>query len=149
MMDDKSDVKHILCAVRSRPGGEETVNRAIELALATNARLTFCQIINTSFVNRHSTRGSARKAAYRELTDMAQFALSLIRDQAERRGVTKVNTIVRTGNVRQELLRLTTETNADLLVLGRPQRSPRSMFDQKALEKFVAELEETGVKVDY
>lgn len=142
-------VTHILCAVRSRPGGEETVSRAIDLALETGAKLTFCQIVDTGFLNRLSSRGSARKAAHKEMTDMAEFALSIICDKAEARGVAEVDYIVRTGSVRQALLELVAETEADLLVLGRPKQMPgRSTFSNRARSEFIAQLEAAGVKVD-
>jgi nucleotide-binding universal stress UspA family protein len=141
--------KHILCAVRSRPGGEETVDRAIKLALKTGARLTFCQIIDTGFLNRFSSRGSARKVAQKELTDMAEFALSIICDQAEAKGVADVDYILRTGNVRHALLELVNETDADLLVLGRSKPMPgHSAFPDQTRNEFIAQLEATGVIVD-
>lgn len=141
--------KHILCAVRSRPGGEETVDRAIALALKTGARLTFCQIIDTGFLNRFSSKGSARKVAHKEMTDMAEFALSIICDQAEAKGVAEVDFMLRTGNVRQALLDMVDETDADLLVLGRAKPMPgRSAFSDQARDEFIAQLEAAGVKVD-
>lgn len=141
--------KHILCAVRSRPGSEKTVDRAIALALKSGARLTFCQIIDIGFLNRFSSRGSARKTAHEEMSDMAEFALSIICDKAEAQGVDQVDYILRTGGVRQALLDLARETNADLLVLGQPQPMPgRSTFNDQARDKFVAQLEAAGVAVD-
>lgn len=141
--------KHILCAVRSRPGSEETVNRAIALALKTGARLTFCQIIDTAFLNRVSSRGGALRAAQKEMTDMAEFALSLICDQAETKGVTDVDYVVRAGRVRRALLDLIAETGADLLVLGRPKSMPgHTALTEQARNEFVARLEAAGIVVD-
>lgn len=140
--------QRILCAVRSRPGSEETVERAIDLALKTGAKLIFCQIVDTNFINHFSARGSARKVAHRELTDMAQFALSIIRDNAEQAGVEQVKTIVRSGEVRPSLLELAEETNADLIVLGRSKSTTkRDVFDQQGLDEFAAELEARGAQV--
>jgi nucleotide-binding universal stress UspA family protein len=141
---------HILCGVRSRPGGEETVARAIDLALESGAQLTFCQIVDTTFINRFSGRGSARKAATEEIHDMAEFALSIICDQALAAGVSNVNCIVRVGDVRGALLELVAITGADLLVLGRPQQSVpgRSVFDDRKRSEFIAEMEAAGVAVN-
>lgn len=140
--------QRILCAVRSRPGSEETVERAIALALETEATLIFCQIVDIGFINRFSTRGSARKVAHRELTDMAEFALSIIQDNAEQAGVKDVETIVRSGNVRPQLLELAQETDADLIVLGRSKSTTkRDVFDQSGLNEFAAELEALGLQV--
>ena len=141
--------KHILCGVRSRPGGEETVERAIKRALESGAQITFCQIVDTSFINRFSSRGSARKAAAEEIQDMAEFALSIICDQARAAGVTDVSYIVRVGNVREALLELVAITGADLLILGRSQPMPgRSVFDDRKRSEFIAELTAAGVVVD-
>jgi nucleotide-binding universal stress UspA family protein len=143
-----SSPQRILCAVRSRPGSEETVERAIELALQTGGKLIFCQIVDTNFINRFSARGSARKVAHRELTDMAEFALSIIRDNAEQAGVEEVDTIVRSGSVRPALLNLAEELDADLMVLGRSKSTTkRDVFDQSGLDEFAAELEALGLQV--
>jgi nucleotide-binding universal stress UspA family protein len=140
--------KHILCAVRSRPGAEETVQRAINLALESGAKLTFCQIVDTDFVDRFSLRGSSRKAAYQEITEMAEFALMMIRDQAKREGVSDVDTVIRTGGVRRTLHQLVDELGIDMLVLGRPKKmATQDVFNQKRLDAFVAGFEEKGVQV--
>jgi nucleotide-binding universal stress UspA family protein len=140
---------HILCGVRSRPGGEETVDRAIHLALDSGAKLTFCQIVDTRFINRIISRGSARKAASAELHDMAEFALSIISDQALAAGVAEVSYIVRVGDVREALLELVAITGADLLILGHPKHMPgRSVFNDRTRREFIADLEAAGVVVD-
>lgn len=138
--------KHILCAVRSRPGGEETVNQAIELALEHQARLTFFQVIDARFMRQaRGRRGGSLKAVYNELAEMAEFAMSLMCTQAEQRGVAAVDYVVRQGDIRQELPKLIAEMDVDVLVMGRPKRSPgRSIFKRKELDSFVARLEETG-----
>lgn len=147
-MNDQAP-KHILCAVRSRPGGEETVDRAIALALRSGARLTFCQVIDIGFIDRFSRRGSARKTAYKELTDMAEFALSILCHQAGDKGVSAVDYIVRAGDVRETLLDLVAETGADVVVLGRPKKMPgRSAFSDQSRQVFIAQLEATGAIVD-
>jgi len=141
--------KHILCAVRSRPGGEDTVKRAIALALEHGARLTFFQVIDTSFVNRFSARGSSRKIATQELQDMAEFTMSMLCEQARGRGVVDVEYIVREGTIREELLNVAKETGADILVMGRPRPGPgSSTFVSEELQSFIDELESHGIVVD-
>ena len=140
-----SEVRKIVCAVRSRPGGEETVRRAIELALEHDAHLTFFQVIDTRFLGPLTTRRTSRRAAHSELRDMAEFTLNLLCQQAEQKGVEKVDYLLREGDVREELLRIAAESGADLLVMGSPKRSPgTSHFDTSALDTLIAELERVG-----
>jgi nucleotide-binding universal stress UspA family protein len=141
--------RHILCAVRSRPGGEDTVKRAIALALEHKARLTFFQVIDASFLDRFSTRGSSRKIATQELQDMAAFTLSMLCEQARHRGVAEVDYLLREGDVREALLQAVAELEPDALVMGRPRPGPgSSTFESEELTAFIAELERRGVTVD-
>lgn len=142
------DIQHVLCAVRSRPGGEDTVRRAIELALEAGARLTFVQVVDAGFVAQLSHRSSSRKAAIRELTEMARFTLELVRQQAHRAGVPEVDFDVREGAVRDELIQAVRDLEPDVLILGRPQENGRSTFPGDARARFIAGIEaETGVTV--
>ena len=146
---ENKEIKRILCAVRSRPGGEETVQRAIELALVHNARLTFVQVVDFGFVDRFSPRSSSRKAAYDDMVDMAAFTLSLLCDRAQDAGVKEVDYIVREGGVRQQLLTLVSEEEIDLLVMGRAKPMPgQRAFENDDVPPFVSELEQLGVIVD-
>ncbi len=137
---------HIICAVRSRPGGEQTVKHAIELAQAHNARLTFFQVVDANFVNRFSTRGSSRKVIHRELAEIAEFTLSILCNQARQQGVAEAHYAVRQGNVREQLRALIRELRPDVLVMGKPAQSGpgESAFQHPALNEFIAELEKEG-----
>jgi len=139
---------HIVCAVRSKPGGEATVNRAIELALEQDARLTFFQVLETRFLNKLSPSSSSRKAAYQELAEMTEFTLAILVDQAQARGVEGADFILRQGDFRQELLQLIRDMHMDILVMGRPRPGPgRSAFTDAEMDRFLAELEELGVTI--
>jgi RNase H-fold protein (predicted Holliday junction resolvase) len=57
--------------------------------------------------------------------------------------VQKVDSIVREGNVRKQLHEFALETHADVMVMGRPTRSPGSnTFKPDEFDAFVADLEE-------
>ena len=43
-------VEHIVCAVRGSPQSRATVTHAIDLALETNARLTFFYAVDAEFL---------------------------------------------------------------------------------------------------
>jgi nucleotide-binding universal stress UspA family protein len=139
------EIKHIVCAVRSRPGGERTVRRAIDLALETGASLTFFQTVDAEFVRNVIDKRASLKAIYQELEGMAEFTMTILCNQARLRGVKKVDCVVRRGDVRQQLIELVAELDPDILVMGRPYPSPGpDRFLAEELDHFVAELEEKG-----
>ena len=138
-------VRHIICAVRSRPGGEETVHRAIQMALDNDARLTFVQVVNAEFLVDVMDKRASLKAVYRQLSEMAEFTMTLLCEQAQLRGVEDVRCEVRGGNVRRQLLQFVSEQDADVLVMGRPKPSPgRDQFDESGLQEFVDRLQRAG-----
>jgi nucleotide-binding universal stress UspA family protein len=146
-MNDKQR-HHILCAVRSRPGSEETASRAIDLALEQNARLTFFHALQARFLDKFSARSSSRKAAYEELAEMVEFSLTMLVEQAHARGVEDVDFIMRRGDFRQEFLNLVDEIHVDIVVVGRPRRTrgQRALSDEQ-INAFLAELEAKGVTI--
>jgi len=132
--------RHIICAVRGGPESRDTVTQAIALALESGGRLTFFRVLDAEFLN-HATIGPL-SVVYRELVEMGQFAMLILCDRAQRRGVEKVDCIVREGNVRKQLREFAIETHADLLVMGRPVRSPGSnTFKLAEFDAWVADLE--------
>jgi nucleotide-binding universal stress UspA family protein len=141
-------VKHILCAVRSQPSGQRTVKHAIELALTHEARLTFAQVVDVEFVALITSKPAGLEAIYRELTAMAEFAMMVVARQAELRGVEDVNYAVRRGKVPEMLMSLAREIKPDVLVIGRPGRTPgRNIFTEATVMAFVADVEQkVGVR---
>lgn len=139
--------QHIICAVRGGPESRETVTRAIELALAGDARLTFFRVMDAEFLE-HATVAPL-SIMYRELQNMADFAMRILCDRAERKGVKDVQCLVRTGNIQRQIRQFVTEQHVDLVVMGRPVRSPGSnVFKPAAFDAFVAELQESaGVQI--
>ncbi len=136
-------VRHILCAVRGGPESRATVSRAIELAVKHKARLTFVHVMDAEFLG-HATIGPL-SVVYRELQEMGKFAMLILADRARRRGVEQVRYMVREGNVRRQLRQAAVETKAELMVLGRPIRSPGSnIFRPQEMEAFARALAEEG-----
>lgn len=135
--------QHILCAVRGGPESRETVTRAIDLALQLGARLTFFRVMDAEFLN-YATVGPL-SIIYRELHEVATFAMLILCDRARRRGVTEVDYVVREGDVRTQLRLRAAEARGEILVMGRPTRSPGSnVFKAAEFDTFVAELEREG-----
>jgi nucleotide-binding universal stress UspA family protein len=137
-------VKHIVCAVRGSPQSRATVTRAIDLALEHDARLTFFFTVDVEFLARTTVRGPL-SIVYRELIEMSEFTMLILKDRAERRGVARVDSIIREDDVRAQLVRLIREERPDVLVLGWPLRGAgRPRFKPEEFKAFVAELEREG-----
>jgi cytosine/adenosine deaminase-related metal-dependent hydrolase len=76
---------------------------------------------------------------------VARFAMLILCDRANRRGVTEVDYVVREGDVRAQLRLRATEARGEILVMGHPMRSPGSnVFKADDLKEFVADLERDG-----
>ncbi|MBC7222912.1 MAG: universal stress protein [Anaerolineae bacterium] len=135
--------KHIVCAVRGGPESRETVTRAVTLALEHGARLTFFHVMDAEFLE-YATIGPL-SVVHRELEEMGKFTMLILCDRARRRGVQQVDYEVREGNIRRQLLGFARETEADLMVMGCPRRSPgRNVFRPEEFPAFVTQMEEEG-----
>ena len=135
--------RQIVCAVRGGIESRDTVTRAIGLALQTGARLTFLHVMDAEFLQ-YATVGPL-SVVYSELVEMGTFAMMILRDRAQRRGVAQVDYEVREGNIRKQLLQFAIATQAEVLVIGRPTRSPgRNVFEAGGMDGFIAELEREG-----
>jgi nucleotide-binding universal stress UspA family protein len=120
------------------------VTHAIDLALESNARLTFFYVVDAEF-QAQSAIGSPLSVIYQELTQMAEFSMLILCDRAERRGVEQVGYLIREGNIRKQLLEFAAETRADVFVVGWPVRSAgRPIFTPAEFESFAVELEEVA-----
>jgi nucleotide-binding universal stress UspA family protein len=131
---------HILCAVRGRPASRATVSRAIELALESGARLTFLHILDAEFLKNAPV--GPLSVVYQELAGMGEFAMLILLDRAQRRGVKEVDYLVREGNIHKQLFRSALETEADTIVIGQPKpRQGRNVFRPEEFKDLVMRLE--------
>ncbi len=142
-------IDHIMCAVRGRPQSRDTATRAIDLALKHNARLTFVMVIDAEFMRMATPAMSRLRTIFNQLEAMSEFALLILTDRAERRGVQVVDSFVLKGSVQQELHKLASTTTADVLVIGRPDpTTAKSAFQPAEFEAFIADLQEhTGLEI--
>jgi nucleotide-binding universal stress UspA family protein len=138
-----SKPKHIICSVRGRPESRDTVTHAIDLALEMGAKLTFFHVLTVEFVE-HALI-SPLSVIYRELREMCEFMMIILREGAQQRGVVDVDYVFREGDFRNQVRQFAIEAGADILVLGAPTRSPgRNIFTRPQIEAFIAELEEVA-----
>jgi len=140
---EKDTFTHVLCAIRGGPESRETATRAIDMALENDAHLTFCHVLDAEFLQ-HATIGPL-SIVYKELREMGEFAMMILVDRAERRGVKRVDYLLRSGNVRRQLLMVAKETEAGIMVVGKPIRSPGSnVFRVNEIESFAEVLRREG-----
>lgn len=133
-------IRHIVCAVRGRPESRETVTKAIDLALEYEARLTFLHIMDAEFME-HATVGPL-SVIYQELKGMGEFAMMILADRAQRRGVKQVDYKLREGNIIKQIRRFALETHADMMVVGEPKNRPgRNIFKAHEFDDFMDKLE--------
>ena len=136
-------VKHVACAVRGGPESRATVTKAIDLALERGAKLTFVHVMDADFLG-YATIGPL-SVVYQELREMGNFMMLILRDRAIRRGVQDVGYVLMEGNIRKKLRDFVRETDADVLVMGMPVRSPGSnVFKKGEIEEFAEGLRREG-----
>jgi nucleotide-binding universal stress UspA family protein len=136
----------IVCAVRGGPHSRVTIGRAISLARETGLALHFLYVVNLDFLT-HTTSSRVRTIS-EEMRQMGEFILLVAQSEALVKGVT-AETVVRQGNVGEEIVNLCRELAADYLVMGWPQiEQEESLFTHERLQAFVQDTEErTGAKV--
>jgi nucleotide-binding universal stress UspA family protein len=135
--------KHIVCSVRGHPESRITVTRAVDLALEHQARLTFLHVIDAEFLE-HATVAPL-SVMYKELVEMARFAMLILCDRAQRRGVQEVDYIVLEGDIRKQLHQFAIDTQADLMIMGTPTLGPgKNIFKQEELKQFIRNMEQWG-----
>lgn len=136
-------VKHIVCAVRGRPESRATVTHAVDLALENHARLTFLHVIDAEFLEYATV--APLSVIYKELVEMARFAMLILCDRAQRRGVSDVNYIVLEGNIRKQLRQFAIDTHADVMIVGTPAPGAgKNVFKHDELIQFLVEMEQEG-----
>ena len=111
------------------------------------SKLTFFHVLTAEFVE-HALVGPL-SVIYHELRQISEFMMMILCDQAQQRGVGDVDYVFREGDLRKQVRRFVIETNADILVVGAPTRSPgRNIFSRAQIETFIAELkEEANIEV--
>ncbi len=135
--------RHIVCAVRGRPESRQTVTYAIDLALESGARLTFLHVMDAEFLDFATV--APLSVIYQELSNMGEFAMLILVDRAQRRGVSEVDYKILEGNIRRQLLQFAIDTHADTMVLGIPKVAPgRPIFKIEDFNQFILELESEG-----
>lgn len=137
-------LQHIICAVRGVPTSRVTVTRAIDLALEHKARLTFLHIDNASFLITAGPSMTTLSKVYKNMRNLSEFAMLVLCDRAERRGVEEVDYLVREGEIMDQIRKVLHEVSPDILVIGKPLNSAEGTpsFSQPEFDGFVQEIKQ-------
>ena len=138
----------VICAVRGGPHSQPTIECAINLAQEHHCPLYFLYVVNIEFLAR--TIISRANLISKEMRHMGEFILLTAQAMAEKHGI-QASSIVREGDVSEEMIALCHETGADYVVVGRPHvRTEENVFTHEALQKFSDRIKaETGASVVY
>ena len=136
----------IVCAVRGGPDSRDTIETSISLAKQTSLPLHFLYVINLDFLA-HTTRSSSDMVVD-QMRQMGEFILLSAQEAANAEGVDPEG-IIRQGPVKENIIEVCQEVEADYLVLGRPaDQGKNAVFSNELLEALINEFEErSGAKV--
>jgi nucleotide-binding universal stress UspA family protein len=136
----------VVCAIRGGPNSQPTIDLAISLAKEKDLPLYFLYVVNLDFLTH--TEVSRIRIISKEMDQMGEFILIAARDTAARKGI-HAEGIVRHGNVREEIIGLSQERNANYIVLGSPRgESEEDVFTADRMREFGEQLErESGAEV--
>jgi nucleotide-binding universal stress UspA family protein len=136
----------IVCAVRGGPGSHPTIQRALALAREQDLPVYFLYIVNLDFLAHTSSKRV--KTVKEEMIKLGEFILLKAQKEADQSGV-KAESITREGKVRDEILKLCKEKQADFVILGQQSSDvENNVFSQQQFQQFIHRLEqESGVRV--
>lgn len=136
----------IVCAVRGGPDSQPTIERAISLAKEVTLPLYFLYVVNLDFLSH--TQSSRVSTISEELGEMGEFILLTAQEKARKFGI-NAEGVIRHGNVREEIIALTKELEADFVILGLPQgQAEKDIFAADRIKVFGELIEEqSGAQV--
>ena len=131
-------MRRILCATRGGEASYRTQDAAIALAKDYGAELVFLYVVDISFLDL-TARAIRLDTVSTELEHLGEFLLLMAKERAEKQGV-PASSILRHGELRDEIKAAAREETIDGVVLGKPVGS-ESSFSMEKLEAFAAEIE--------
>jgi nucleotide-binding universal stress UspA family protein len=127
----------ILCATRGGEDSYRTQDAAIALAKERGDTLLFLYIVDLRFLDK--TASSVVVDVEGGVTKMGEFLLLMAKERAAKQGI-EATTLIREGEVREELMKVAREENVSLVVLGKPS-GDESRFQIAGLEAFASAIE--------
>jgi nucleotide-binding universal stress UspA family protein len=134
----------ILCATRGGEASYRTQDKVITLAKETGDELLFLFVVDLHFLDR--TAAPIVVDVTNNIADMGEFLLLVAKERAANQGV-EARTLIREGEVIEELEKAAQEEAVSLIVLGSPV-GEESLFDLTELEQLAERIQaNTGVQV--
>ncbi|MEA1978950.1 MAG: universal stress protein [Chloroflexota bacterium] len=134
----------ILCATRGGEASYPTQDAVIALAKEQGDELAFLYVADMSFLNQ--TAAPVVVDVESRLEKLGEFQLVMAQERAAEQDII-AQAIVRTGQLRAELVAVAEEIGATLIVMG-GSLGPDAAFENSALQVFATDLQtETGVEV--
>jgi universal stress protein A len=122
------EYKKILACVDLTDGSETIAERAKDMAGRCGAQVTLLHVVEYVPVE---PMGEALLPAVQIEGELVERATKRIAELAARAGLENAERLVRTGNIKSEVVRVAQETAADLIVLGSRERHGVSiLFNQ-------------------
>lgn len=136
----------IVCAIRGGPNSQPTIDKAISLSQDKNQQIYFLYVVNLDFLV-HTEIGRSQ-IFYDQLDQMGEFILLMAQEQAKGKNVSAEG-IIKHGQVREEIIGLAKEVQANYVVLGVPQgEEENDVFIKGKIGEYGKRIEtETGAKV--
>ena len=136
----------IVCAIRGGPNSQPTINKAISLSQEKGQQIFFLYVANLDFLVH--TESGRTQLFYEQLDQMGEFILLTAQEKAKTKNVSAEG-VIKHGQVREEIIALAKEVEANYVVLGVPQGSEESnVFAEGMISEYGKRIEEeTGAQV--
>ncbi len=134
----------ILCATRGGEASYRTQDKVITLAKESGDELLFLFVVDLHFLDR--TAAPIVVDVTNNIADMGEFLLLMAKERAAKQGV-EARTLIREGEVIDELEKAAQEEAVSRIVLGRPV-GDESLFKLVELERLADRIQnDTGIQV--
>ncbi len=134
----------ILCATRGGEASYHTQDKVIALAKERGDELLFVYVVDTHFLDK--TAAPIVVDVGNDIAEMGDFLLLMAKERAAKENV-EAGTLIREGEVFEELEKAALEEEVTMIILGKPT-GEESVFRLTELQKCVEKIEaDTGIQV--
>jgi nucleotide-binding universal stress UspA family protein len=136
----------VICAIRGGPSSKPTIQHAIHEAKSKDLHLYFLYVVNLDFLVR--TQISRTSLISKQMHKMGEFILLDAQAKALAKDVTSEG-VIRHGKVREQIIELAEEIEADTIILGLPgDETDENVFTEEEFQAFCDRLaRESGAQV--
>jgi nucleotide-binding universal stress UspA family protein len=148
-------INTIICATKGSNGCKAAEDKAIELAKENNSKLIFLYVIDIKFMEKSGAAGDwAKDDVASGLKNIGSVILEMASEKAIVKGMSSENILTeeRKGSVVSQIKSSVEEHNANLVVIGHPEKDvgflEHHLLSKEGVESFVKRLkDEIGCEV--